>query len=533
MKLFCSAGIVVAILSITGTDSFLLNSPPKPAATSCTPSSTTRLFLNSWGSKGAPYRLKNEVQDPAENMASYLKEPEPVPLRSNLDGTVLVSGWVDSKERSDQTVFDLLNKQKDVGDVSFEFQKIVAFVNDAKFAKKRLISRSARYTGLLNKLEFVQAETEGALPTAEQLDGVKSWVANASDGGLQRLQEITERAGEAPATLENLSILLTNGQDSTDVDKINETLDILKKTCTEKDITYTVVVVGAIREDANDAPYRIKDYGNYTIQVEPTDIYNITAYLNSRNSTNITAAADGITPPEEDLTIVLPSEATFGRDESLRLLTECLGIAAGENRAFQFQEIDDVNATETKLIQGLRESGYSRTQEINHMITIGVKGYEKACKDFGIRMPRRRGSAEWDNFMEKERKKAKEDSKDRDKRMVEEYANKKNKEVEKHAREWAKREYYRKTMSGDMAFSEDEYIASIWERAMFEGDMTWRMQNGRPTDERKELAEFKMKQQEKKMAQLDTAKANLDRLVDEEKKDEDDDDDKEDNDDKE
>ena len=88
-------------------------------------------------------------------------------------------------------------------------------------------------------------------------------------------------------------------------------------------------------------------------------------------------------------------------------------------------------------------------------------------------------------------------------------------------------------MSGDMAFSEDEYIASIWERAMFERDMMWSMQNGRPTDERKELAEFKMKQQEKKRSQLDTAKANLDRLVDEEKKDADDDDDKEDTDDKE
>ena len=39
-----------------------------------------------------------------------------------------------------------------------------AFVDDEKFAKKRLLSRHARYTGLLDKLEFLEASEPGALP---------------------------------------------------------------------------------------------------------------------------------------------------------------------------------------------------------------------------------------------------------------------------------------------------------------------------------------------------------------------------------
>ena len=60
---------------------------------------------------------------------------------------------------------------------AFEYDTIIAFVDDEKFSKKRLLSRSARYTGLLDKLEFKEASSPGALPTAEQLSGVKGWVA--------------------------------------------------------------------------------------------------------------------------------------------------------------------------------------------------------------------------------------------------------------------------------------------------------------------------------------------------------------------
>ena len=54
-------------------------------------------------------------------------------------------------------------------------------------------------------------------------------------------------------------------------------------------------------------------------------------------------------------------------------------------------------------------------------------------------------------------------------------------EIEDIAREWAKREYLRKSISGDM---EEECIKSVWERVLFEGDLKYRMLRGMDTDER-------------------------------------------------
>merc|ERR1712127_1080326 len=102
---------------------------------------------------------------------------------------------------------------------------------------------------------------------------------------------------------------------------------------------------------------------------------------------------------------------------------------------------------------------------------------------------------------------------DRKQRVKEEYEAKKTGEIEDIAREWAKREYFRKATSGDMPYSEEEYIQSVWERALFEGDLKYRMLHGQETDERKELAEFKTKQEKKKAKMLERAKASLQELL--------------------
>jgi hypothetical protein len=50
------------------------------------------------------------------------------------------------QERTDQFVFDVLHAQG-------SWSKIVAFSHENAFAKKRLISRTSRYSGLLDILE--------------------------------------------------------------------------------------------------------------------------------------------------------------------------------------------------------------------------------------------------------------------------------------------------------------------------------------------------------------------------------------------
>jgi len=453
--------LVPLTILTTGVTAFI----GSPSAFLTTKSSNTELHISSWGRDGPPSRWKKEEDpNPEEKIQSYLKAPESVAARDNLDGTVLVSGWVKSKERTDQTVFDFLNNE----DSAFQFDKIVAFVDDAKFAKKRLISRSARYTGLMNKLDFIEATAPGDLPTTAQLEGVKSWVAYAGND-LSVVKNIAALAKIAPS-VENISVLITDAQmcDTAQALQAVQDLEIDGK-------AFTVIAVGAITETPEgNLPYQIKDFGT----------------------------EDG----------VLPANATFSRDESLRLVTECLGLQSGVNKAMVFSEVSNVNMTEYKLVKGLREDGYTRPQEIDHMISKGAAAYEKAIEDYKVRVPQRTPEDDW---LAAKQKELDESAAERKEKIKKEYEEKKQAEIEDIAREWAKREYFRKSMAGDMPYSEEEYIKSVWERALFEGDLKYRMLRGQDTDERKELADFKKTQEKKKAAMLQRAKASLEELLDE------------------
>lgn len=294
-------------------------------------SSSTVLFISSWGKKEGSIKDEQESRDIERNIQAYLKAPDSVEARNNIDGTVMVSGLVKSKERTDQYLFDLLNNQES----AFEFEKIVAFVDDMAFAKKRLLSRSARYTGLLNKLEFAQAATAGSLPTAEQLDGVKSWVAYVEEGDLlASVQEIATIA-KAASSLENVAILLVNAVEL-DTAASKAAVQALK----DSGKTYTLVAVGKIEEHAEGKiPYSFQDVDS-----------------------------------EEGK---LPADAIFSRDEAMRMISECLQLETGSDKAISFSEVYDVNATDAKLIKGLREAGYARPQEIDHMLQGGTEVREK------------------------------------------------------------------------------------------------------------------------------------------------------------
>lgn len=439
-----------------------------PSTTTIQPTFTTsssKLYISSWGSRGPPSLEKEEDVDPERKIQSYLKEPQSVEAKANLDGTVLVSGWVNTKERTDQTVFDFLNHEES----AFRFEKIVAFVDDSKFAKKRLISRSARYTGLLDKLDFIQAETPGALPTLDQLMGVKSWVVNAgSDLGV--VKQVAELVKNSPH-VENVAVLITEAQTTSTADQQAVLGDY--QFLSDMGKTFAIVAVGSITESPEGSmPYALNDFGT-----------------------------EGA---------VLPTDAVYGRDESLRLVTECLGLSSGSNKAIVFSEVDNVNMTEAKLIKGLREGGYTRPQEIDHMLVKGAAVYQKAIDEYKVRKPEVTQHDEW---LATKQKELEDNAAERKQKAKEEYEEKKRMEIEEIAREWAKREYFRKSMSGDMPYSEEEYVKSVWDRALFEGDLKYRMMRGMDTDERKELADFKKKQEKKKAMMLQRAKQSLEEAL--------------------
>jgi hypothetical protein len=275
------------------------------------------------------------------------------------------------------------------------------------------------------------------------------------------------------SAVENVSVLVTDAHSIRDVSAAKDAVDAFDL---GEGKAFTIVAVGSITETPEGAiPYQIKDFGT-----------------------------------EEGW---LAANATYSRDESLRAVTECLGLVSGSNKALVFSEVTNVNQTEYKLVKGLREGGYTRPQEFDHMLTDGPEAYEKACEEFGTKGPPRTSYDEW---IEQKQKELDESAAERKARVKAEYEEKKQKEIEAIAREWAKREYFRKATAGDMPYSEEEYIQSVWERALFEGDLKYRMMNGQATDERKELAEFKKKQEKKKAMMLERAKAGLQELLDEE-----------------
>lgn len=295
-------------------------------------STSTTLYISSWTSKdGGGKWGDTALKNPAEKIQDYLKEADAVEARNTIDGVALVSGLVNAQDRTDQFLFDLLNHE----DSAYEFNKIIAYVNDAKFSKKRLLSRSARYTGLLDKIDFIQADIPNGLPTVTQLENVTNWVAilganndESNNEKLNKIQEIATIIKSVP-TLQNVAILVMNGVEL-DLMESQKVLSSIQNT----GVTYTIVVVGNIEERTEgNTFYQYKDFGT-----------------------------------EEG---IIPINTVFSREESYRMITELLQLQSGVNRALSFAEVYNSNITEAKLIKGLREAGYARPQEIDHMIRDG------------------------------------------------------------------------------------------------------------------------------------------------------------------
>jgi hypothetical protein len=337
MKYSSSSLLLLLVASASSVSAF---SPLAVFGSKQTKQPSTVLYISSWGKSDTGRYDTAERRSPEDNIQSYLKAPEPVEAKNTIDGTVLVSGLVKSKDRTDQTIFDFLNNEES----AFEFTKLVAFVDDEKFAKKRLLSRSARYTGLLDKLKFIQATTPGALPTVEQLENVTNWVlfleGDAETDLLSQVKEAATLAKAAPS-VKNIALLLTNAIDldaAACEEAVQELLLVPEEVADDgtkpRKLEYTIVAVGKLEDhEEGRVPYKYAEFGS----------------------------------PEG----VLAADAVFSRDEALRMVTECLQLEAGANKALVFSEVYDQNATEAKLIKGLRAAGYARCQEIDHMVRVG------------------------------------------------------------------------------------------------------------------------------------------------------------------
>jgi hypothetical protein len=426
-------------------------------------------MISSWGVKGNPALRPATKLDPEKHIQDYLPEPGPVEARAGgLDGTILVSGLVNRKDRSDQFLFDLLNHQ----DSAFEFRNITAVCDDAAGAKKRLLSRSARYTGLLDKLHVTAATAVGALPTTEQLQGVAAWLAVLEGSNLlEQCREVARIAATADS-LQHVAILLA-GVNELPPAACHEAVQALQK---NDQIQYTIVAVG---------------------HLDDTRVEGSAAYQYDTFGATETA---------------LPAKATFSREEAYRLITELLQLECGTNQALVFAEVYNPNVTESKLIKGLREAGYARPQEIDHMIRVGPAAYQEAISKFRTEHPDAALGYTTDAWWEAEEYQLSRQRSDaRMAATAQAVKDARTVEIEAVAKEWAKREYFRASMAGTVEndMTEEEYIQSVWERAMFEGDVKYRQSKGEMVDTSLELATFQSQQERKQQVMLQRAKAEL------------------------
>lgn len=68
----------------------------------------------------------------------------------------------------------------------------------------------------------------------------------------------------------------------------------------------------------------------------------------------------------------------------------------------------------------------------------------------------------------------------------------------------------------DESMTEESFAESVWERALFEGDLVYRKMQGEVTDPDAELEDFKSRQERKKQAMLKRAKDEMKELLEEE-----------------
>merc|ERR1711935_718252 len=208
---------------------------------------------------------------------------------------------------------------------------------------------------------------------------------------------------------------------------------------------------------------------------------------------------------------------------------ETLQLEAGANKALTFSEVYETNTTEAKLIKGLREAGYARCQEIDHMLRDGPGKYQKALDDFLEKNPNwgdgvLATDAWWEDpkfIAQVEEAKAsyrKGDAVEEEEEEEEEIKDERTLEIEKIATEWAKREFFSQSMAGTVNedMDEVEFVESVWERAVFEGDLKFRQMNGEEADIEAELLDFKAQQERKQQTMLKLAKKQLQEVLDEE-----------------
>lgn len=322
--------------------------------------------------------------NPLRDIQSYVPVAEPVAIRNNLKGnTCIVSG-----ARATPELFYLLNSE----DSAFEFGKIVSISEDVSKTKKQLLTRTARYTGLLSKL----AHEEGSVvPPSSVLEEASSWIALVDS--VQDLQTLIPSASQ----VENLSVLFFSTPDAElQLEQLSNDL-----MAANPNASLVLVPQADVEVDPNEDPLEAEARPvtiMYYYEQGNGEPLEATA---KEQATTAPAAAEGEEEAEAPKSFepTLIHDPTFLDVEAKRLAIECLQLQAGQGKTLRVQcmekksvfdlmqlikqEEPSVQNLFTKLILGLREAGYERSQEMAYMMTKGVEHLQSSVTAFSEANP--------------------------------------------------------------------------------------------------------------------------------------------------
>lgn len=335
-------------------------------------------------------------------------------------GKVLVTGFLNSKERTDQFVFDILQAQG-------KWEKIVAFSESVSFAKKRLVSRKSRYSGLLDVLEFEEGDKYDAAIMEEKLKGISAWLCFDCKGDkIKDSVEVAKKAGVK-------SMVISSTVSASDAASA-EVEDALK----DSGLEYTFIRVGEIVEG--------KEGGSVMVGNTTDD---------------------------------LPTEQVV-RDDIIRLSAEAFMMENATNTAFAFGKGDDIAL---EYLKELRQNGTDRRTEMSTLISGGFVEYQ-AMKE--AELAEKNKPPPTKEELEAQEKLFQEQREEEYAKIREQNAIKRKEDdiklVEKEAKEFLEKEWNAQFWSRTTSLTEEEYFADEdnWDRAMKHGYDVVNMARGFP-----------------------------------------------------
>jgi len=382
-------------------------------------------------------------------------------MRNDLGSTVLLTGTVDA------TILNILNNnfwgQDSVP--NFEFTTIKALVDNVPAAKKKAISREARYGGLLDKLSIEEAS--GTLPSTEELAGVSSWIVQlSSEEAGATLPKIADLA-KGSADLNNIVVLVTSASGEV------EGWDAVEAASLGGDaFKCTLLSVGEIYDGGKEGGfYHVGPVGEESPMVTPESppkltrkkAYQLAAHALALDCTvgkALTAYEYPLSAMQAVATPYLEGELAIRDDDGEEVV----------------DEMKDVKM-EGRVIQAVREAGFTQVMELDVLVGKGLEAYKEYIANPPV--PRETSWSEKKTARDEEDKRIlalleAETAKSEAKKKAEAEEARRI-EVEGIANEWAIKEYTLRMLGGDLddSVSEKDFVISSREEALAEAERTY------------------------------------------------------------